>query len=106
MNDIAPPRIPILMSKARGKDPLTIYQLSIIMILFVTGIVLSLVIFIWELLKNNEWRNVNKPRNENIELKENQSMRARPFYELEAHSIGIEKGKEGRQVMTIATYHK
>ena len=95
MDDIAPPRIPILMPKARGKEPLTIYQLSITMILFVAGIVLSLVIFILELFNKNGWRKANKSSDEVMEVTESQSMMATPPSGF-AHPIGSEK--EGKQV--------
>ena len=64
---ISPPYNPIPYPKARHKQPLTIYQLSITMILFVVGITLSLLTFIRELLKRSG-RKGNKATNETIEL--------------------------------------
>ena len=61
MDKIDPLRPRIPRPKARHGEPLAIYQIGIIMIIFMAGIALSLVIFLLELL-NSIGRQVVKPR--------------------------------------------
>ena len=69
VDKIDPARPIVLRPKARRQEPLTIYQLGILMIIFMAGIGLSLVIFLLELL-TSIGRKVNRTSNKGIKLRE------------------------------------
>ena len=71
---ILPPTIPTHYPKAKNQQPLSIRQLGIVLIVLLGGIILSIIVFILELLKNSGKRG-NLPPGESIELREGNAMK-------------------------------
>ena len=89
-DDILAPPIPTEYPKARNKQPLSIRQLGIVLILLLGGIILSIIVFILELLKSKDGKG-NLPA-ESIELKgvnairKSSSSELTPSNQLQLHS--------------------
>ena len=76
---ILPPHIPTQYPKATNKQPLSIRQLGIVLIVLLSGIILSIILFFLELLKS---KGRNLPPEESIELKGVNAIRESPSSEL------------------------
>ena len=110
VDKIDPARPVVPRPKARRQEPLTIYQLGILMIIFMAGIGLSLVTLLLELLRSIV-RKVNKPSNRGIELRERNLMEQRTPSE-STHHIKLSSGSASVQGTdsnldnTLAIFHK
>ena len=75
------PTIPTHYPKAKDKQPLSIRQLGIVLIVLLSGIILSIIVFIFELLKNSRKKG-NLPPGESIDLRNGNAMNENSRYEL------------------------
>ena len=102
---VSPPHIPTQYRKARNKLPLSIRQLGIVMIVLLSGITLSIIVFILELLKNNKKGKLQPGElielREGNAMKENSSSDLRPSNQLQSDSAIALHSAQGRSTITI-----
>lgn len=105
---ISPPHIPTQYQKARNKLPLSIKQLGIVLIVLLSGIILSIIVFFLELMKG-KGKKGNLPSEKSIELKGIKTLRESSNTELQPSNqqqsdSGIALHRA--QGKTKATHHK
>ena len=106
LDDILKPRVLKPYTKARHKLPLTFYQLSITMILFLIGTALSILIFIWELKTSTKAKGKkNSNINNLLELATKYAIRKKPNYWTSSKQPAPMEVSNGQRGQTMVVTH-
>ena len=107
LDDILKPRVLKPYEKARHKMPLTIYQLSITMILFLILTSLSMLIFIWELKSSTKAKGTNNPNPNNLlEIAKKHAIRKKLNDETSSKQASPMESSDGQRGKTVVVVHK
>ena len=107
LDDILKPRVIKPYTKARHKLPITFYQLSITMILFLIGTALSILIFILELKTSTKAKGKKKSNLNNLlELAKKYGIRKKPNNWTSSKQTAPMEASDGQRGQTTVVTHK